>query len=75
MSCCAICIEKMSNKDLVVLECCHMFHTECIITLIKKRNRKCPLCRTRIKWNIPQLLKHILLTKDKFGEYQVLLKN
>jgi len=37
MSCCAICIEKMSNKDLVVLECCHMFHTECIIKLIKKK--------------------------------------
>ena len=74
MNNCIICFEDMNNTNLVVLECCHKFHTECIITLIKKRNRKCPICRTRIKWNVPQLLKHISLTKDKFGECQVLME-
>ena len=64
MNNCIICLENIDDIDLVVLECCHRFHTECIISLVKKRNRKCPLCRNRIKWNVPQLIKHIDLTKE-----------
>ena len=60
---CIICFEKIKKKNLVVLECAHMFHTNCIITMVKKRNRKCPLCRKRITWNVPQLKKHIDLYK------------
>ncbi len=59
---CLICISEMNNKNKVVLECCHIYHSECVINLIKKRTRKCPLCRTKIKWNTKQLKRHIELS-------------
>lgn len=55
---CIICFEEIELKDLTALSCGHMFHIDCIINLVKKRTRKCPLCRVRITWNVPQLLKH-----------------
>ncbi len=60
---CIICFEEIELKDLTALSCGHMFHIDCIITLVKKRTRKCPLCRERITWNVPQLLKHKELFK------------
>ena len=62
---CVICYDKIQKKNVVFLECSHNFHTNCIITLVRKRNRKCPLCRTRIRWNIKQLNKHNDLFKEK----------
>ena len=53
-----MCVEVVDENDVVSLYCGHTFHTSCIITLIKKRNRKCPLCRERIEWNINQFKKH-----------------
>ena len=49
---CVICASGIKNKDLVALECCHMYHSKCVINLVEKRTRKCPLCRTKIMWNI-----------------------
>jgi hypothetical protein len=60
---CIICYDDILECDIVSLECGHIFHTNCIINLVRKRNRKCPLCRKRITWNINQLLKHIKLFK------------
>ena len=60
---CIICYENIKDSDKVALSCRHIFHTECIIELIRKRYRKCPLCRTRITWNVPQFQKHIKLSK------------
>ena len=62
---CFICYDDIELKDLVSLECGHLFHTNCIITLIRMRNRKCPLCRKRITWNVNQLIKHNNLYKNK----------
>ena len=62
---CIICTENIEEEDKVALSCCHIYHTICIIELVKKRYRKCPLCRTRIEWNIPQFKKHINLSKNK----------
>ena len=35
---CIICFEEIELKDLTALSCGHMFHIDCIITLVKKRN-------------------------------------
>ena len=58
---CVICNEEITKKDIVCLECCHIFHTNCVIMLVKKRTRKCPLCRTKIRLTIPQMIRHDLL--------------
>ena len=55
---CIICTEEIDVKNLICLECCHIFHSNCVINLVKKRTRKCPLCRTKIRWNIPQIIRH-----------------
>jgi len=60
---CVICNEKILIKDKVSLECAHMFHTKCVVQLIRKRLRKCPLCRHRISWNVNQLFTHEKLYK------------
>jgi hypothetical protein len=57
MECC-ICNEKIEIEDKVGLECAHIYHTRCVIKLIQKRLRKCPLCRTKIRWNTKQLFTH-----------------
>ena len=49
---CVICFEKIDSNNMIILRCNHSFHKECIITLVKKRNRKCPLCRNRITWTV-----------------------
>lgn len=52
---CSICLEKINHPFCLV--CAHIFCGKCIITLIKKRWRKCPICRTRITWTIPAITK------------------
>lgn len=59
---CLICYEEMTSKDMIVLACCHIFHSTCVVKLIQKRTRKCPICRSRITWNVPQIQKHIDLS-------------
>ena len=60
---CLICTYDIKKKDIVVLECCHIYHSKCVVNLVKKRIRKCPICRTRIRWNVKQLNRHIELSK------------
>ena len=55
---CVICTEIIEEKDKVALSCGHMFHTDCIIIMIKKRYRSCPLCTTKIIWTVPQFTRH-----------------
>ena len=65
---CLICTDNIKEMNMVVLECCHVYHTNCVKMLIKKRTRKCPLCRTKIIWNLKQLDRHIKLTNEKFNK-------
>ena len=65
---CIICTDKIKKKNLVALSCCHIYHTTCVINLVRKRTRKCPLCRTKIIWNLKQLDRHIKLTNEKFNK-------
>ena len=62
---CIICFEKIEDDNNINLKCKHSFHKECIVTLIKKRNRKCPLCRNKITWNINSINTGIYKTKKR----------
>ena len=59
---CIICTDKIKQKYCVALACAHIYHISCVKTLIKKRSRKCPQCRTRITWNKKQLERHETLS-------------
>lgn len=55
---CAVCLE-CDDKQWLALVCGHVFCIDCIIMTIRKRYRKCPLCRTYITWTIPAIEKYI----------------
>jgi hypothetical protein len=43
---CAICFEKiLNNINSCVTDCCHSFHTNCLIKAISFTGYNCPLCR------------------------------
>ena len=48
---CSICLEKLydqeNNKEIISLECNHLFHKECVDPWIIN-NRNCPLCKRNI---------------------------
>ena len=46
--CCSVCLDEIqSEKGRFVLECGHTFHSKCILTEFRHRNR-CPMCRTEV---------------------------
>ena len=46
---CCICLDEIAlGEKTVLLPCGHMFHSDCIITWLKKNNT-CPMCRFEIK--------------------------
>ena len=46
---CCICLDEISlGAKTILLPCGHMFHSDCIITWLKKNN-SCPMCRFEIK--------------------------
>lgn len=50
---CIICTENITNP--LFLQCGHGFCCDCVVMLIKKRTRKCPMCRNKITWTIAQI--------------------
>ena len=60
---CIICTDNIVEVDKVALQCCHMYHSECVKTLVKKRTRKCPICRTISHVNISN---HIITQCDTY---------
>ena len=45
-SCCSICLEDFDEtKDIIYLDCKHIYHEDCIIEWINKEP-SCPLCRS-----------------------------
>ena len=45
---CTICLEKqIKGDDVCILQCCHMFHYQCIKQWMKYK-KTCPLCRNNI---------------------------
>lgn len=45
---CAICLNDMTNDEMVYLNCGHAFHGHCLRDLRSHRDNKCPTCRTTI---------------------------
>ena len=46
---CCICLDEINiGAKTILLPCGHMFHSDCIITWLKKNNT-CPMCRFEIK--------------------------
>ena len=50
---CSICTEKLESKNRICLECGHSYHCACIFRLLSYNDKKCPLCRTEIKYEVP----------------------
>jgi hypothetical protein len=45
---CIICKESLNNEDIYKLpECCHIYHTNCIVTWFRNGNNACPHCGNR----------------------------
>lgn len=52
---CTICLEDSGNPVEIELECCHVFHSECISEWLS-REKHCPVCKRdmdlgKLKWN------------------------
>ena len=46
---CCICLDEIAlGEKTILLPCGHMFHSDCIVTWLKKNNT-CPMCRFEIK--------------------------
>lgn len=69
LSCCCVCLEKIINtNEIMIFECSHSFHTECVNKFIKL---SCPLCRKELNEKIfesfPEILANI---KNNIKEYE-----
>lgn len=49
---CCLCYGFFENKCFFSLVCGHPFCIDCVKLLVKSRNRKCPLCKTKITWTL-----------------------
>ena len=45
------CICRESKKELIMLECGHIYHRECLINWYKNHQHKCCYCLKMINWN------------------------
>ncbi len=46
---CPICLENISgSKNMVITECGHSFHCNCLMTNVSHNGFKCPYCRTKM---------------------------
>ena len=41
-------IYNLNSNNICILSCYHIFHTNCILTWLKKE-KSCPLCRTKLQ--------------------------
>lgn len=48
---CNICLSTISNKNMTVTSCGHIFCYPCIESVITGSNRKCPTCRDKLSSN------------------------
>lgn len=46
---CCICLENINMKPYTLLECGHIFHTDCIMKNCNVSSRTCPYCRQEIQ--------------------------
>jgi len=71
---CSICFENINNNNVKYLPCFHSFHSSCINKWVdKKKNPKCPLCRSNTVSAPKPPCKHVcILCPNGFGlqDYQ-----
>lgn len=51
---CPICLDKITDNNIIILNCKHQFHASCIFETMNKTNKRCPLCRKKIKYKYPK---------------------
>ena len=51
---CPICLEDMDIHNIIVLDCYHKFHANCIFNSMANNNSTCPMCREKIKYKYPR---------------------
>jgi len=49
---CAVCLDEDCKPDVMLLGCCHNFHSQCILKWVQK-NFSCPLCRQECQSFVP----------------------
>lgn len=52
MSCTICTVEFEENKNTIFLDCGHKFHCKCFFTLLSYNDKKCPLCRHNIEYEV-----------------------
>ena len=46
---CSICLADMEEKDkIIILECDHIYHKDCIMEWFERGNINCPMCREKL---------------------------
>ena len=45
---CTICFENCTMNNTTVLNCAHVFHTQCLKRWVRRGSMTCPLCRTEL---------------------------
>ena len=52
---CVICTETLhSHHNRMYLDCGHSFHCNCVLKMFSHNDTQCPLCRTKINYQVPE---------------------
>ena len=46
---CCICVDKIKENKVRLINCNHSFHKDCIEEWFRKGNLNCPICRQNLK--------------------------
>ena len=78
---CPICMEEMSNEDMAITACGHLFHFDCVSDTIRAQKR-CPTCRNNLGEHQISLCKDMMqgagvedLEKKQFGSKIVAIRD
>jgi len=76
---CSICLEKIDHKDIEVLSCKHIFHSECVLKCkkisINSVHIKCPECREKVKLIVDTSLDFERIQKQLYAANRMLAIN
>lgn len=61
---CTICLQKINETNKAILQCGHVYHTNCLINHLKTKDT-CPICKTKI--DDLHVKKYTILSNVWFG--------
>ncbi len=70
---CSICLENLTNVNVVVTMCNHKFHMSCINPLITAKKFNCPLCRKHMYMKTTTLRELYNNVKDELFTFDCFL--